>query len=144
MNKQTNLHSIKLLSLAMVAAMAIIIGTTFSAAAQDQSTFNVGDTIEVQSNGAWSKARILEAKDGSYRITYPDKTYHYDEWVRADRMRSVGETAPANKQTNTTTANQTNNDYKVGDRVEADPLWIGKWYKGTIVSITNDNGLRNV
>ena len=140
MKKQTYLHCIKLLSLAMVVAMAIIIGSTFSASAQDQSTFNVGDTIEVQLNGTWSKARLLEVKDGSYRINYPDKTYHYDEWVKADRMRSIGETAPANKQANTTTANQTNNKYQVGDRVEVTPC-CSLWHKGTIISvIVDDNG----
>lgn len=41
MKKQTKLHSIKLLSLAIVAAITII-GATFSAMAQNQPTFKVG------------------------------------------------------------------------------------------------------
>ena len=39
MKKQTNLHSIKLLSLAMVAAITIIISAGISASAQDQPTY---------------------------------------------------------------------------------------------------------
>lgn len=141
MKKQPTLHLIKLLSLAIVAAITIIIGATVSISAQDQPTYKVGDTIEVQSGGIWSKAEIHEARDGLYRIRPAGRTtYHYDEWVKADRMRSVGETAPANKQTNTTAANQTNNVYKVGDRVELNNYGT-VWVKGTIVSvIVDDNG----
>ncbi|MDQ3800424.1 MAG: hypothetical protein M3384_13330 [Acidobacteriota bacterium] len=49
--------------------------------------------------------------------------------------------ASTNKQTNTTTSNQTNNKFKVGDRVEVNhnghynPVWL----KGTIVSIYTIN-----
>ena len=83
----------------MVAAIAIIISATISILAQDQPPYKVGDTIEVQSNGIWSKAEIHEVQDGSYRIRPAGRTtYHFDEWVKPDRMRSVGETAPANKQ----------------------------------------------
>jgi len=142
MTKQTNLHSIKLLSLAMVAAITIIIAAAFPVSAQDKPTYKVGDTIEVEYYGAWYKADILEAKNGSYLIHYIGRNYPFvDGWVKTDRMRSVvGETAPANKQTNTTTANQTNNNWKVGDRVEINH-YATVWVKGTIVSIIiDDNG----
>jgi hypothetical protein len=114
MKKQTGLHSIKLLSLVICAAMAIILGATISISAQDQPTLKAGDRIEVESGGIWHKAKILEIKDGSYKINYDGYGSGSDEWVKADRMRSARETAPANK----TTANQTNNGYEVGDRVE--------------------------
>ena len=110
---------------------------------QTSNNYKVGDTIEVQSYSTWFKAKILEIKDGSYKINFDGYGNGLDEWVKPDRMRSVGKTAPANKQTNTTTANTTNNKYKVGDRVEINhnghynPVWV----KGTIVSIyTIDNG----
>ena len=138
MTKQTNLHPIKILSLAIAAAITIIIGATFSASAQQQPTFKVGDTVEVQSGTIWYKSKILEIKDGSYKINYDGFGNGSVEWVKADRMRSIGETAPSNKQTDTT--NQTNNGYKVGDRVELNNYGT-VWVKGTIVSvIVDDNG----
>jgi hypothetical protein len=59
MKKQT-LHSIKLLSLAIVAAITIIIGATFSASAQDKPTFKVGDRVEALPSGTkWVKGTIV-------------------------------------------------------------------------------------
>ena len=57
MKKQTKLHSIKLLTLAMVAAITIIIGATFSASAQQQPTYKVGDRVE---------ASVLSLKEDKY------------------------------------------------------------------------------
>jgi len=45
MKRQTNLHTIKLLSLAMVAAITIIIAAAFPASAQDQPPYKVGDRV---------------------------------------------------------------------------------------------------
>ncbi len=59
MKKQTNLHSIKLLSLAIVAALTIIIGAAFPASAQDGPTFKVGDRVETKPVSSWKKATIV-------------------------------------------------------------------------------------
>jgi hypothetical protein len=59
MKKQTNLHSIKLLSLVIFAAITIIIGTAFSAIAQDQPTYKVGDRVEAKPVSSWKKATIV-------------------------------------------------------------------------------------
>jgi hypothetical protein len=59
MKKQTNLHSIKLLSLAMVAAITIIIGAALPALAQDKIEYNqvydCGDSLK-------SKFKVLSCK----------------------------------------------------------------------------------
>ncbi len=60
MNKQTNLHSIKLLSLAIVAAVSIIIGAAFPVSAQDKPTLKVGDRVEALPSGTkWVKGTIV-------------------------------------------------------------------------------------
>ncbi len=59
MKKQTNLHSIKLLSLAMVAAITIIIGAAFPALAQDKIEYN---QIYDCGDGLKSKFKVLSCK----------------------------------------------------------------------------------
>lgn len=59
MEKQSNLHSIKLLSLAIVAAITIIVGTTISISAQDQPNYKVGDRVEAKPINSWKKATIV-------------------------------------------------------------------------------------
>ncbi|MDQ3800422.1 MAG: hypothetical protein M3384_13320 [Acidobacteriota bacterium] len=59
MKKQTNLHSIKLLSLAMVAVITIIIGASLPTSAQDQPTYKVGDRVEAKPVSSWKKATIV-------------------------------------------------------------------------------------
>ncbi len=60
MRKQTNLHSIKMLSLTMVAAITIIIGATISISAQDKPTFKIGDRVEAKPVSSWQKATIVQ------------------------------------------------------------------------------------
>jgi len=61
MKKQTNLHSIKLLSLAMVAAITIIVGAAFTVSAQEERTYKVGDRVEALPSGTkWVKGTIVE------------------------------------------------------------------------------------
>ena len=152
MKRQTNLHTIKLLSLAMVAAITIIIGAAFPAAAQDKPNFKVGDRVEALPSGTkWVKGTIVaihlnfgEVNAIEVRVDdekdYTGWSYNFDEWVKTDRMRSVSETAMANNQTDTTTTNQRNNNWKVGDRVEINH-YATVWVKGTIVSlIVDENG----
>ena len=92
MKKQINLHSIKLLSLAIVTAITIIIGATISISAQDKPTFKVGDAVEFYYNDAWNKGEILEVKDyGEYKgIKYRvhfvlDSRSQWNEWLSAEK-----------------------------------------------------------
>lgn len=59
MTKHTRLRRLKSLSLAAVAAMAIIIGATVPASAQEQPTYNVGDRVEAKPISTWKKATIV-------------------------------------------------------------------------------------
>jgi len=60
MKKQNILHSIKMLSLAMVAAITVIIGASFQTSAQDKPIYKVGDRVEAKPTGTdWRKATVV-------------------------------------------------------------------------------------
>src|SRR5688572_6028070 len=84
MKKQTDLHPIKSNSLAIVAAIAIIVGTAFSASAQEQTTFKVGDRVWAN-YGDWMKGEIIEIKDGSYQVHFDND---WKQWVAPQKVRS--------------------------------------------------------
>lgn len=54
-----------------------------------QGTWRVGDRAEVSWTGSWYPARILEARDGKYRIRYDGYDASWDEWVTPARMRQA-------------------------------------------------------
>ena len=123
MKKQTNTNWQKQLVFAAIATVVFMFAVTSFAVAQG-ANFKVGDKIEVLSNGTWYKADILEAKDGSYHIHYDGWTSTWNEWVKPDRMRSIGGTSPVRTQTaaGASTTNQPGDQsppskYKPGDRV---------------------------
>ena len=147
MKQQTNLHSIKLLSLKMVAAMAIIVSATISASAQDQPAFKVGDRVEVQwsSGGNWYKAVILsinENNDGKYKVKYDTwgisnsadpKLMRLDNPTGEPNAQPAASAKSGNKQTApNTTVIQNQSTFKVGDQVWA---YYGDWRKGKIIEI---------
>ena len=138
MKKQTNLHSIKLLSLAIVAAITIIIGATISISAQDKPTFKVGDRVEAKPYGTeWSKATVVKivlTDDGrvnGYTIKMDDDGGDYVTNVRNVRpLKEVEKNNTAKDNKNQTTdadkendAKQQSSGYKVGERVKASPLF---------------------
>ncbi|HEX2099642.1 MAG TPA: Tudor-knot domain-containing protein, partial [Candidatus Synoicihabitans sp.] len=49
--------------------------------------YKVGNTIEVEWQGKWFRARILEQRGDSYKIHYDGYGSNWDEWVKANRMR---------------------------------------------------------
>lgn len=142
MKKQTNLHSIKLLSLAIVAAITIAIGTTFPASTQQQPTYKVGDRFEVNHFATvWVKGtvvRTVERADGVRAHDDDDLTI----MAEANKLRPLKEvekdnTAKDDKKQTTDAdkkvdAKQESSGYKVGDRVEVDPLGIGQRLRCTI------------
>jgi hypothetical protein len=104
MNKQTNLHSIKLLSLAMVAAMLITIAAAFTVSAQDKPTWKVGDRVELNNYGTvWVKGTIVSVivddsgrqagaevrMDDEKDYTGAQRVYR----VQVEALRRVNETA---------------------------------------------------
>ena len=119
MKKQTNLHSIKLLSLAIVAA--IIIGTTFPASAQDQPTYKVGDRVEADPIGLekWRKATVIKVlrtpagSVGGYVVRMDDEKEYtgapMEYTTHAGHLRLLNETAEE-KQTQITKQMQADNN----------------------------------
>lgn len=67
-----------------------------------QTTYKVGEKIEVLYSKSWYEAKILEAKDGQFKIKYDDGSS--EEGVKPDRMRSIPNFATAEK-------------VKIGDKV---------------------------
>lgn len=105
MTKQTNLHSIKLLLLAIVAAITIIIGATISISAQEERTYNVGDRVEADPIGLekWRKATVIKVlrtpagSVGGYVIRMDDEKEYtgapMEYTTSANHLRLLNETA---------------------------------------------------
>jgi len=95
-------------------AVAFLAATLIPATATADKTWKVGDACEVQWKGTWYKSKVLEIKDGKYKIHYEGWDKKWDEWVTTKRMRVA-------------TA------WKVGDLCEV--KWKGKWYKSKIIEV---------
>lgn len=74
----------------------------------------VGERLEVQAEGDWWKARVLEVKGEQVKVRYYGWAASYDEWVGPERVRQYAPAARAEGQ-------------KV--QVESD----GKWYDATVI-----------
>jgi len=53
----------------------------------NRSDFKVDDHVMIEWSGAWYKGKILEVKDGRYKVHYDGWTSKYDEWVPASRLK---------------------------------------------------------
>lgn len=128
------------------AIISLVFMFAASSSAFAQTTYKVGDKIEVEYSKSWYKAEILEARDGKYKIHYDGWGSVHDEWVTPARMRRVGGETPIDNQNNGDSQNQNQADednhslpenkatkYKPGDRVECDQASIGVWEKGTVM-----------
>ena len=52
--------------------------------------YSVGDQIQVEWNGSWFDASILQINDDSHLITYTNYDSSWDEWVTTERIRNQG------------------------------------------------------
>lgn len=59
------------------------------AAAGVAGAWKVNDVVEVLWNGTWFRAKVIEVKDGKYKITYEGYDHSWDELVGNDRIRAV-------------------------------------------------------
>lgn len=57
-------------------------------AAPAQPSFRAGQAVQVQWQGSWYPARILQVGQGRYRVHYEGWADSWDEWVTADRIRA--------------------------------------------------------
>ena len=123
MKKQTNLHSIKMLSLAIVAAMILISGIAFTASGQEQPTYKVGDRVEADPIGLekWRKATIIKilrtpsGSVGGYVVRMDDEKEYtgapMEYTTHAGHLRLLNETA---EEKQTQAAKQTLTDKSFG------------------------------
>jgi hypothetical protein len=128
MNKQTNVLSIKLLSLAIVTAVTIIFGANISASAQDKPKFKVGDRIECDNSGSgkyWDKGTVVPFLEHDlYNGNTPESGYFYrvkldgssgspgSKLCKAETMRLLAGT----------TAGKNDADNKNDNQAETNPL----------------------
>ena len=135
MNQSRILSSQRNFLFAAITAVVFIIAANSLALAQ--TDFKVGDRVEVKDALTWSKALIVDAKDGQFKIhyeRYDDSTF--DVWKSPEHQRHIGAPDPStiNKATK----------YKPGDRVECDKASIGIWEKGTVVPFLPDDTNKNL
>lgn len=66
--------------------------TDGSLAAGQGAEFKVGDEVRVLWKGSWYDAKVtsVNAKKGSFKITYDGYDKSWDEWVGKDRIKSRG------------------------------------------------------
>lgn len=152
MKEQTKLNLQKQL---ICTAIVIVFMLAANSLAFAQTSYRVGDKIEVEYSKTWYKAEIIEVQDGKYKIHYDGWGSVHDEWVTATRMRSIGGKAPMENRNNdadnkiqnqadenkkSSEENKATVKYKPGDRVECDKASIGVWEKGTVMHfLPNDN-----
>lgn len=84
------------------AAIAIVFLFAANSFVFGQINYKVGEKIEVLYSKSSYEAKIIEAKDGQFKIKYDDGSP--EEWVKPDRMRPIPNFATAEK-------------VKVGDKV---------------------------
>lgn len=77
---------------------------------------DVGRRVEVHSGGDWYKARVIDAKDSTFKVHYYGWEDSDDEWVTPEQIRDV---PPV--------------QYRVGERVEV--RWKGEWYPAMVLDV---------
>jgi hypothetical protein len=83
------------------------------APARPRSHPRVGQRVEVQAEGGWYPAQIIEADDGQLRVHYYGYDASDDEWVGEGRIRAASRPT-----------------YAVGTAVEV--KWKRSWYPATV------------
>ncbi|MEP6901431.1 MAG: agenet domain-containing protein [Actinomycetota bacterium] len=87
---------------------------------RDSTDHDFGSEVEVEQNGVWYKALIVDSRYGAeHLVTYVG--YNEDEWVKDERIRGYS----ANR-----------SDSRLGKKVEV--LSKGKWYSARIIDRRRD------
>ena len=92
MNSKPKLRIISFLLLITV-SLAVVTSSATQATAQ-QTIWKVGDRIEVQWQGDWYQAQVIEVKGSQYKIHYDGYASSWDEWIDKSRIRAVGVKQP--------------------------------------------------
>ncbi|MDQ6757530.1 MAG: hypothetical protein M3004_11410 [Bacteroidota bacterium] len=65
-------------------------------------SYTIGEKVAVWNTG-WYPAKVVEVKNGSYKVHYYDWTGYPDEWVKDDRIKIWGSTKEYKAETTTNT-----------------------------------------
>jgi CHAT domain-containing protein/tetratricopeptide (TPR) repeat protein len=87
-NSRSKLQLVRLL-LFTVLSFSILTASTIHVAAQER-TWKPGDRVEVQWQGDWYLADVIEVKGDQYKIHYDGYASSWDEWVDNSRIRAAG------------------------------------------------------
>ncbi len=87
-NSRSNLQLVRLL-LFTILSFSVLTSSAIHFAAQER-TWKPGDRIEVQWQGDWYQAAVIEVKGNQYKIHYDGYASSWDEWVDNSRIRPVG------------------------------------------------------
>src|SRR5215831_9061105 len=105
----------------------------------------ISSNLEVRSEGDWYKAKVIDARNGTYRVHYFGFEDSDDEWVtqREFRAAKVAANNPKTRNDNSdwkprhnsisrsSADNGSSGDYRSGANVEVN--WHGKWYAAKIL-----------
>ena len=125
---------IKVDRLTVVFITIMVLVFAVNPAALAQSDYKVGDKIEAQDANSWSKAEIIDAKDGKYKIHYDGYSAVLDVWKIPRDIRRIGGGGGAPTTVNAATAvTDGQTDFKVGAKIEAQDA--NNWSKAEIIDV---------
>jgi hypothetical protein len=108
----------------------------------------ISSRFEVRSEGDWYKAKVIDARQGTYRVHYFGYEDSDDEWVTRRDFRTSQVLAsnkktrddnsswkPSNNGPNPKSSgeNRSSSSYRIGANVEVS--WKGKWYAARILEV---------
>jgi hypothetical protein len=102
----------------------------------------ISSRLEVRSEGDWYKAKVIDARNGTYRVHFFGYEDSDDEWVtrrdfRTPKVLASGKNTRSDntnwKLSDYRSANEKrpSNDYRIGANVEVN--WKGRWYSAKIL-----------
>jgi hypothetical protein len=114
----------------------------------------INSRFEVRSEGDWDKARVIDAREGTYRVHFFGYEDSDDEWVTrrdfrtsqvlASNQKPRAENSNWKPSSNNSTVrssgeNRSASPYRIGANVEVN--WKGKWYSARILEAKEDRHL---
>ena len=100
-----------------LASLALVLALATGAFAD----WKTGDSVDVEWKGAWYGAKVLEVKDGKYKIHYDGYEASWDEWIGTSRMRAKAGATTAAKA------------WERGAKVDVE--WKGSWYPASVLEV---------
>jgi len=91
----------------------------------------ISSRLEVRSEGDWYKAKVIDAREGSYRVHYYGFEDSDDEWVTRRQFRMANSSAIARDSRAGANGEKQSILYRIGANVEVN--WHGKWYAAKIL-----------